>query len=84
MSIEDRRTKTVYAVIRELVGKGHATFGPGAVTAALRARGEPLDAWEVRGELSILEADGLIELDEESGTWSLAAGVSKKATGSAG
>ena len=81
MSLENRRTKAIYAVINELVDEGASTFGPGAVTASMRDRGQPVGAWEVRGEFSILEADGLIELDAESGSWSLSASASKKATG---
>lgn len=81
MSIEHRRTKTVYAVIRDVVEQGAVAFGPGDVTAALRDRGQPLGAWEVRGEFSILEADGLIELDAETGRWSLTEAASREATG---
>jgi DNA-binding IclR family transcriptional regulator len=81
LSIEDRRTKAVYAVIEALVRDGQADFRPGDVTAAMRKRGQPLGAWEVRRELSTLEADGLIELDPETGFWSLTAAASKKATG---
>jgi len=81
LSIENRRTKTVYDVIQELVREGHTSFRPGDVNSALRKRSQPMGTWEVRRELSVLEAGGLIELDAESGTWSLNAAAAKKATG---
>jgi hypothetical protein len=81
LSIEHRRTKTVFAAIQKLIEQGAASFRPGGVTSALRDGGQPMGAWEVRGEFSILEAEGLIELDVASGAWSLSEGASKKATG---
>ena len=81
MSIEDRQTKTVYAVIEELVEQGAATFRPGDVASALRERGQPLGAWEIRGEFSVLEADGLISVDAKSGEWSIKKAASRKAAG---
>ena len=51
-------------------------FRPGDVTAHLRARGTPVGAWEVRGELTNLARLGLIVLDEDSATWRLVNGAS--------
>lgn len=81
LSIENRRTKTVYAVVQQLVRDGRSSFLPGDVNSALRERGQPMGTWEVRSELSALEAARLIELDPESGRWSLTQTKSKKATG---
>ncbi len=81
MSIEHRRTKTVYAIIQDLVEQGQPTFRPGDITSALRRRGQPLDIWEVRGEFSILAADGLIQLDAKTATWSMGAVARNEATG---
>lgn len=53
-------------------GNGDITFRPGDVGTKLRAEGQPLDAWEIRGEFSTLESEGLINLEEESGAWTLA------------
>ena len=81
MSIEQRRTETVYAVIQELVDQGRTSFRPADVTSILRDQGQPLGAWEVRGEFSILEARGLIELNAESADWSLTKVASREAAG---
>ena len=80
MSNERRRTKTVFAVIQELVEQGRSTFQPGDVASALREGGQPLDAWEIRGEFSILQADGMIVLDAGSAQWSLSEAASKQAS----
>jgi hypothetical protein len=81
LSIKHRRTKTVYAVIQELTAQGHGTLLPGDVTSALRERGQPLAAWEVRREFSVLEAQGLVVLDEATGSWVLGQGDANEATG---
>ena len=81
MSIERRRTKIIFAVIQELIEQGRTAFQAGEVMSALRERGQPLELWEVRGEFSILQADGLIVLDEDSADWSLSEAASKQATG---
>jgi hypothetical protein len=81
LSIEQRRTKTVFAAIQELVEQGRSTFGPGDVASVLREGGAPLGAWEVRGEFSILQAEGLIVLDEDSAQWSLGEAAAKQASG---
>lgn len=71
MSIDDHRTDEIYAVIRSLVASGTTTFRPGHIADALRAAGEPLLSWEIRGELSKLEARGLISADPATGAYSL-------------
>ncbi len=81
MSIQQQRTKKVYGVILEILGdsgNGDVTFRPGDVGAKLRAEGQPLDAWEIRGEFSTLESEGLITLEEESGAWTLAQDTAKR------
>ena len=76
MSEQARRTKTVFDALTALQEAGETAFRPGDVTAHLRASGNPVEAWEVRGELSNLERLGLIELDEETATWRLVNGAS--------
>ena len=76
MSEQARRTKTVYEAVAALENAGGTPFRPGDVTAHLRATGEPVGAWEVRGELANLERMGLIVLDEETATWRLVNGAS--------
>ena len=76
MSEQARRTKTVFDAVAALQNVGSKPFRPGDVTAHLRAMGEPVGAWEVRGELSNLERMGLIVLDEETATWRLVNGAS--------
>ena len=56
MSIEKRRTATVYGIIRELFADGKTSVRPGDVNSVLRERGMPMGTWEVRAEFSSLEA----------------------------
>jgi len=72
LSVEQRRTKLVYASIQELVTAGTSEFRPGDVNSALRRDGQPLGTWEVRGEFAILAEQGVIELDPATGLWTLA------------
>lgn len=81
MSIQQQRTKKVYSVILEILadsGNGDVTFRAGDVGTKLRAEGQPLDAWEIRGEFSTLESEGLITLEEQSGAWTLAQDTAKR------
>jgi repressor of nif and glnA expression len=79
LSIEQRRTKRIFEVIQEIVGaQGHG-FRPGDIASVLRERGQPLGAWEIRGQLSILEAEGLIRLEPESGTWEIVSSANQRA-----
>ncbi len=71
MSIQQQRTKKVYEAIREIGGDGDIAFQPGDIGMKLRAQGQPLAAWEIRGEFSILETEGLITCNEQSGAWTL-------------
>ncbi len=79
MSIEQRRTKRIFGVIQEIVAAQGGRFRPGDIASVLRERGQPLGAWEIRGQLSILEAEGLIRLEPESGTWEIASAASRRA-----
>ena len=66
-------------MILEILGdSGNGEFRPGDVGTKLRAEGQPLDAWEIRGEFSTLESEGLITLEEESGAWTLAQDTAKR------
>jgi hypothetical protein len=79
LSIGHRRTKLVFSAFEELVGQGRAEIRPGDITTRLRERNQPLSTWEVRGELSNLEAEGLIEVHAETGAWRLVAEAARKA-----
>ena len=69
MSIDRKRTETLYALICELTETGQTEFRPGDLCALLRERNQPLGAWLVRRELSTLEAQGLIAIDPASSLW---------------
>jgi len=69
LSLEERRTDLVRAAIDALVADGHGEFRPGDVVSRLRAQNQPMGTWEVRGELSKLEAAGEIELDPATAVW---------------
>ncbi len=71
MSLERKRTETVYEIVRELVDGGREAFRPGDVCSVLRARNQPMGAWLVRGEFHILAEQGLIKLNPETGDWRL-------------
>ena len=71
MSIERKRTETVYGIVRELVEGGKSVFRPGDVCSVLRERNRPMGAWLVRGEFSVLEQESLIEPIPETGDWRL-------------
>lgn len=79
MSLAQRRTKLVLAAIEKITADGASEFRPGDITSHLRARNQPLGAWEVRGELSNLEAAGVIQVDAASGRWRLVAEKARKA-----
>lgn len=79
MSLDERRTDLVMSVIEKLVAEGASEFRPGDVVSRLREQNQPMGSWEVRGELSRLEARGAIELDPASATWRLTRERSRKA-----
>jgi DNA-binding GntR family transcriptional regulator len=72
LSIEQHRTDQVYEVIRALIENGTREFRPGHIADALREAGSPMLSWEIRGELSRLEAAGLIKSDPKTGAYALA------------
>ncbi len=69
MSLARRRTNLVWSVIEKLVAEGHREFRPSDVVSRLRSQNQPMGTWEVRCELSNLEAEGAIELEPDSGVW---------------
>ena len=79
MSLAQRRTNLVLSVIEKLVAEGRPEFRPGDLVSRLREQNQPMGTWEVRGELSNLEAAGLIELDAQSGSWRMVPQRSLKA-----
>ncbi len=81
MATDLRRTHLVRRVFEELAQRpgGDAGIRPGAINAELRARETPMGAWEVRVELTHLEAAGEVRCDPATGLWFLAdAAQSKK------
>lgn len=79
LSLAQRRTDLVRAVIEKLVAEGRREFRSGDVVEQLRRQNQPMDTWEVRGEFSNLEADGVIELNPDSAVWQLTPERSLKA-----
>ena len=69
--MHSRRTNLVLAAIEALVKAGMHGFMPADVNAQLRASGEPMLPWEIRGELSVLEASGEICVDPVTAVWSM-------------
>jgi hypothetical protein len=66
-----RRTDLVLGVFKELIANGADSVQPGAINDRLRELGQPMGTWEVRGELSNLEASGEIINDAATGAWYL-------------
>lgn len=69
MSETRRQTRIVYEGFMELASGNGGVVEVGDLVAHMRGRNRPMGAWEVRGELSTLEAAGLIAVDEESASW---------------
>ncbi len=78
MSLDQRRTDLVIAVIEKLVADGRTAFQPGDVVERLRQQNQPMGSWEVRGELSRLQAEGALALDPETAQWRLAKQKTRK------
>lgn len=77
VSIDQYRTDQVFVIIQELTSQGLDEFRPGHIADALREAGDPLLTWEIRGELSTLEADGLISVNAATGAYHLAEAARK-------
>ena len=77
MSIDQHRTDQVLAVIEALAEAGAVEFRPGHIADNLRESGHPMLTWEIRGELSRLEAAGLITADEKTGAYQLSKAARK-------
>lgn len=71
MSSDRRRTQRVLRIFEELAAKAEPGQGvrPGAINDALRAADTPMGSWEVRFELSQLEAAGNVRCDPDSGAY---------------
>jgi hypothetical protein len=81
LSIEQQRTKTVFAVMEKLTEQGQDSIRAGDIATWLRDQSRPMPVWEIRGELTRLDQAGLIVLDVNTGAWRLAARAAS-ATGS--
>jgi Fe2+ or Zn2+ uptake regulation protein len=77
LSIDQLRTDQVFAVIEALAEAGAPEFRPGHIADRLREAGHPMLSWEIRGELSRLEAAGLISADDNTGAYRLASSARK-------
>ena len=75
-----RRTNLVLAAIRALAADPKTTAAPGSakggftqsdISAYLRVTGEPMSAWEVRGELTNLERAGEVRIEPDTAIWFL-------------
>ena len=69
--LPSRRTKLVLDAIHALAATGASAFAPADVGDHLRGAQTPMLMWEIRGELSKLEASGDIEIDSATARWSL-------------
>jgi hypothetical protein len=78
VSIAQRRTRIVFGVFEELALEGCTEIRPGDIAARMRARNQPMSVWEIRGELSNLEALGSIELNPDTASWRLATERTRK------
>ena len=69
MSEARRQTRFVYDGFMELANGRGGVVEVGDIAAYMRERNHPMDAWQIRGELSTLEAMGLVEIDKETAGW---------------
>ncbi len=74
MSEAARQTKNVYEAALAVHESGQTRIRPGDIAGHLRDSGFPVGAWLIRGELTNLEAMGLVTHDVESGTFSIVEG----------
>ena len=72
MTTDRRHNDLVLRVFKELAPAHTNGITPGAVNTRLRELGEPMGTWEVRGAFTMLEQDGAIVIDEQTGAWHLA------------
>ena len=73
VSTQLRRTHEVLDIFKLLIADGRGSDGlrAGDICTRLREMGRPIDTWQVRGELSNLEANGSIVVDSHTGAWFL-------------
>ena len=83
--MQSRRTNLVLAAIHALSAGSEKTDAPANqnnggskggftqsdISAYLRAHGEPMSAWEVRGELTSLERAGAVRIESATAIWYL-------------
>ena len=77
MTTDQRRIDAIYLIIQELAAQ-RPEFRPGDVATFLRDRGQPVAVWEIRGQLSRLEAAGLLSNDPVTGVWKLSGESSRQ------
>ena len=69
--MSSRRTELVLDAIQSLAAAGQHAFAPADVGARLRDTKTPMSAWEIRGELTVLETSGAITIDTKTAMWTL-------------
>jgi hypothetical protein len=77
LTTDQRRIDAIYRIIQELAAE-KPEFLPGDVATFLRDQGQPVAAWEIRGQLSTLEAAGLLSNDPVTGAWKLSGEASRQ------
>ena len=84
-AVQSRSTNLVLAAIHALSAGSEKTDAPANqnnggskggftqsdISAYLRAHGEPMSAWEVRGELTSLERAGAVRIESATAIWYL-------------
>ncbi len=71
MSLNQRRTRQVFDAFQAIAATGRNPIQSGEINAYLREQNLPMGSWEVRGELSNLEARGLVVHNAEENLWRL-------------
>lgn len=71
MSLANRRSKAIIAILEEFAKNGKTSFRPGDVNSVMRERGSPVGTWEMRAEFAALEKAKRIACDSDTGLWQL-------------
>ena len=71
MSTEKRRIEAVLQTVRKLAEERQSSVWVGDVAEALRLRNSPTPAWQLRADLSGLEAVGALHYDADTGGYLL-------------
>ena len=72
MSEALRQNRIVHDAFLKLAEGPRRSVDVGELAAALRALDLPMGAWQIRGELTALREQGLVELEAGTARWRLA------------